>query len=126
MRRAVVEAGIRKLDNGRGSSPARREERSTCLQSAVGRDCYLQISALGSVPSGSASLVHAEESQRRGVGVGWGGGSVPGWSKITPRSILKVPIRAAIKGRVCEWKAWRKVALVWTFSICPLMSASHP
>ena len=70
----------------------------------------------------------AEESQRRGWGgVGWGGGSVPGWSKIMPRSILKVPVRVSIKGRVCEWKAWGKVALVWIFSICPsLMSASHP
>lgn len=29
-----------------------------------------------------------------------------------PRSILKVPIRVAIKGRVYEWKAWGKVALV--------------
>lgn len=29
-----------------------------------------------------------------------------------PKSILKVPIREAIKGRVCEWKAWGKVGLV--------------
>jgi hypothetical protein len=31
--------------------------------------------------------------------------SVPGWSKIMPRSILKMPIRVAINGRFCEWKA---------------------
>lgn len=41
-----------------------------------------------------------------------GEGSIPGWSKIMPKSILKVPIREVIKGRVCEWKAWGKVGLV--------------
>lgn len=34
------------------------------------------------------------------------GGSIPGWSKAIPKSILKVPILVAINGRVCEWKAW--------------------
>lgn len=29
-----------------------------------------------------------------------------------PKSILKVPIWEAMKGMVCEWKAWGKVGLV--------------
>lgn len=57
------------------------------------------------MPKGSISPVGADESKG-------GESSVPGWSKIMPKSILKVPIREAIKGRVCEWKAWGKLGLV--------------
>ena len=66
-------------------------------------------------------------STQRSLNDAGGECSVPGCSKIMPRSILKVPIRVAIKGKVCEWKAWGKVALVWIFGISPSLTAtSHP
>lgn len=69
------------------------------------------------MPGGSVPL-GADESKA-------GEGSLPGWSKIMPRSILKVPIWEAIKGRACEWKAWGKMVLVLELRY-PLFSGGNP
>lgn len=44
-----------------------------------------------------------------------------------PRSILKVPIRVAINGRVCEWKAWGEGGVSPELSHPPsLKDTGHP
>lgn len=63
MRRVVVEAGIRMLDNSRGSSLAQEGGAGVHASQTSKEIAVLQVSTLGSVASGSASFVHAKESQ---------------------------------------------------------------
>ena len=74
MRRAVVEAGIRKLDNGRGSSLARREEQE--YVPAVSRRKRL-------LPTDQCTGLGAQRVRfpcpRKGVSATGGGGGVGWW-----------------------------------------------
>lgn len=65
----------------------------------------------------SQKLVYRDQCPEGRLPLSW----VPGWSKIIPRSILKVPIRVAIKGKVCEWKAWGEGGISPGASASPLL-----